>query len=497
MSAFKEYGNYDGLGLAELIKKKEVTPDELCEAAIQKIEEVNPDINAVVTPMYDQGRQSIKDTLPEGPFTGVPFLLKDLLAAYAGVPLTNGSKAYKNYIPTEDSELVKRFKKAGLVILGKTNCPEFGLLGYTEPELHGPTRNPWNTNHTPGGSSGGSAAAVASGMVPIASGGDGGGSIRIPASCCGLFGIKPTRGRIPTGPDYGEIWQGAVSEHIISRSVRDSAAMLDANQGTDVGAPYIIPEPELPYLQEMEKDPGKLTIAFNTVSPVGTDVDPDCIKAVQETAKMLEKLGHTVEEAKPDLDGKALANSYMNLYFGEIAADIVALESILGRKAKPSDLETLTWTMGMLGRTFTAGDFVREMREWGIASRVMGKFHKKYDLYMTPTLAYPPAKIGELKPKPAEIVLMKIVNSLKLGKVLKASGMVDQMAVDSLTKTPFTQLANFTGQPAMSVPLHSTSDGMPCGIHFAGRFADEATLFRLAGQLEKESPWFDKRAPVK
>lgn len=497
MSTFKEYDRYDGLGLAELVNKKEVSSDELCETAIQRIETLNPEINAVVTPMYDLARQSIKDNLPKGPFTGVPFLLKDLLAAYAGVRLTNGSRAYKDYIPTQDSELVRRYKQAGLVILGKTNCPEFGLLGYTEPELHGPTRNPWNTNHTPGGSSGGSAAAVASGMVPIASGGDGGGSIRIPASCCGLFGIKPTRGRIPTGPNYGEIWQGAVCEHIISRSVRDSAAMLDANQGADSGAPYIIPDPELPYLQEMEKDPGSLTIAFNTISPLGTPVDPECIKAVEDTAKMLEKMGHKIVEDKPEINGKALAKSYMALYFGEIAADIAEMESVLGRKARPADVETLTWTMGMLGRTFTAGDFVKEMREWGIASRAMGTFHKKYDLYMTPTLAHPPSKIGELLPKPADIFLMKVINALKLGKLIKMSGRVDQMAIESLTKTPFTQLANFTGQPAMSVPLHWTSKGLPCGIQFVGRFADEATLFRIAGQLEKEKPWIGKRAPIK
>lgn len=492
MDTFKEYADLDGLGLAELVKKKDVSPEELCEAAIQKIEAVNPEINAVVATMYDKARQSIKEGLPEGPFTGVPFLLKDLLAAYAGVPMTNGSKAYKNYIPTEDSELVKRFKKSGLVTLGKTNCPEFGLMGYTEPELHGATRNPWNTNHTPGGSSGGSAAAVASGMVPIASGGDGGGSIRIPASCCGLFGMKPTRGRVPTGPDYGELWQGAVSEHIISRSVRDSAAMLDATQGTDTGAPYIIPEPETPYLQEVEKDPGRLTIAFNTVSPVGTEVDPDYIKAVEDTAKMLEKMGHTVEEARPDIDGRALAKSYMTLYYGEIAADLVELESILGRKATAADVEITTWSMGMLGRTFSAGDFVKGKREWGTASRIMGRFHETYDVYITPTIAHPPAKIGELKPKAADVVLMKIVNTLRLGKLVKATGMAEQMAVESLTKTPFTQLANFTGQPAMSVPLHSTPDGLPCGIQFIGRFADEATLFRLAGQLEKESPWFNK-----
>ncbi|MCJ7772177.1 MAG: amidase, partial [Desulfobacterales bacterium] len=292
MGRFKEYDTYDGLGLAELVRKKEISPDEICEEAISRIEALNPKLNAVITKMYDQGRKAVKDQLPDGPFTGVPFLLKDLLAAYAGVPMTSGSKAFKNYIPDHDSELVRRYKKAGLVILGKTNTPEFGLLGYTEPELHGITRNPWNTDHTPGGSSGGSAAAVASGMVPLASGGDGGGSIRIPASCCGLFGLKVTRGRNPTGPEHGAIWQGAVVEHVISRSVRDSAAILDSICGGDIGAPYYVPNPERPYLKEIEQNPGSLKIAFNTHSPIDTDVHPECVQAVEDTAKLLEKLGH-------------------------------------------------------------------------------------------------------------------------------------------------------------------------------------------------------------
>jgi len=281
MGKFKEYDRYDGLGMAELVKKKDVSPADLYEETISRIEKLNPQLNAVIAPIFDLAQKDIEKGLPDGPFTGVPFLLKDLVAAYAGVPLTGGSRAYKNYIPDEDCELVKRFKNAGLVIMGKTNCPEFGLMGVTEPELHGPTRNPWNTDHTPGGSSGGSAAAVASGMVPIASGGDGGGSLRIPASCCALFGLKPTRGRNPTGPEHGAIWQGAVVEHIISRSVRDSAAMLDATNGTDVGAPYIIPSPERPYMEEIKREPGSLRIAFNTLSPLDTEVHPECIKAVE------------------------------------------------------------------------------------------------------------------------------------------------------------------------------------------------------------------------
>ena len=496
MGTFKEYDRYDGLGMAELVRKKEVSPAELCEEAVRRIEKLNPRLNAVITPMFDLARNDIERGLPEGPFTGVPFLLKDLVAAYAGVPLTGGSRAYRNYIPDEDCELVKRFKKAGVVIMGKTNCPEFGLMGITEPELYGPTRNPWNTDHTPGGSSGGSAAAVASGMVPIASGGDGGGSIRIPSSCCALFGLKPTRGRNPTGPDHGAIWQGAVVEHVISRSVRDSAAMLDATCGADAGAPYIIPLPERPYTEETTRDPGSLKIAFNTRSPLDTEVHPENARAVEETARLLEGLGHTVVEDRPAIDGKALASSYLAMYMGEIAADIEELELILGRKAKRGDVEALTWTLGLLGRAYSAGYFVEQMREWGMAARTMGRFHEMYDLYLTPTTASPPVRIGELKPKPAERALLAVVNSMGLGKVLKLSGIVDTLAVQSLSKTPFTQLANFTGQPAMSVPLHWTDEGLPCGVHFIGRFGDEATLFRLAAQLEQAQPWFDRRPPV-
>lgn len=498
MGTFKEYDQYDGLGMAELVGKKEISPAELCEEAIERIEKLNPALNAVITPMFDLGRKDIEKGLPDGPFSGVPFLLKDLVAAYAGIPLTGGSRAYRNYIPDEDCELVTRFKKAGVVIMGKTNCPEWGLLGITEPELYGPTRNPWNLDHTPGGSSGGSAAAVAGGMVPIASGGDGGGSIRIPSSCCALFGLKPTRGRNPTGPEHGAIWQGAVVEHIVSRSVRDSAAMLDAICGTDVGAPYIIPVPERSYIEEITREPGSLKIAFNTRSPVETEVHPECVKAVEETARLLEGLGHTVVEDRPAIDGKALATSYFTMYMGEIAADIEELELILGRKAKKGDVEALTWTFNLLGRAYSAGYFVEQLRQWGMASRAMGRFHEQYDLYLTPTVAFPPVRVGELQPKPAERVLLGVVNALGGwgGKLLKLSGVMETIAVESLAKTPFTQLANFTGQPAMSVPLHWTAEGLPCGVQFIGRFGDEATLFRLAAQLEQAQPWFDRRPPV-
>jgi len=492
MEDFKEYKKYDAMGLAELIRKREVTAKELCETVIERIEEVNPRLNAVVTPMFDIGRETASKDLPEGPFTGVPFLLKDLMYAYAGVTLTSGCRAYRNYVPDYDSEMVARYKKAGLVVLGKTNTPEFGLLGITEPELFGPCRNPWSTDHTPGGSSGGSASAVSAGVVPIAAGGDGGGSIRIPSSYCGLFGLKPSRGRNPSGPDYGRPWQGAVQEHVLTRSVRDSAASLDTTHGSDPGAPYQIRPPERPFLVEVTTDPGRLNIGFNTASPIGTPVHPECVKAAEEAVKLLQELGHTVEEAETGVDGKALAKSYLMMYFGEMAADIAEMKDYLGRKVTSGDVEPLTYTLGLLGKTFSAQDFVTAMRCWDHSARKMGLFFQHYDLYLTPTTAYPPAKVGELQPTSAEKLLMKVVNSLGLGRLLKASGIVDQLAEKSLERTPFTQVANLCGLPAMSVPLHWTSDGLPCGVQFIGPFGDEATLFRLAGQLERAQPWFDK-----
>ncbi|MCE5211481.1 MAG: amidase [Deltaproteobacteria bacterium] len=497
MAGFIEYDQYDGLGLAKLVREKKISPAELCEEAISRIEKINPIINAVVTPMFDIGRAAARNPLPDGPFTGVPFLLKDLLGAYAGVKFTSGCRAYKDYIPDYDSELVKRYKKSGLITLGKTNTPEFGLMGITEPELFGPTRNPWNVGHTPGGSSGGSAAAVAAGMVPVASGGDGGGSIRIPACYCGLFGLKPSRGRTPTGPKVGEWWQGAAVEHVLTRSVRDSAVMLDAICGADAGAPYIIKPPDVPYNDEINREPGSLKIAFSTESPVGTGTHEYCRDAVLKTAKLLQDLGHQVEEAKPEIDGIKLANSYFALYCGENAADIELAESVLKKKVGRKDFEITTWFFGQLGYQYSAAEFVQAMREWDIAARVMGQFHLKYDIYLTPTVAFPAAKIGELMPKSYEKAAMKIISILKLGSLAKASGMVNQIAIQTLAKTPFTQLANFTGQPAMNMPLEWDKNGMPCGVQFIAPFGDEATLFRLASQLEKAKPWFDKRPSLK
>lgn len=496
MGTFPEYDRYDALALAELIRKKEITSVEICEAAIARIEKINPRINAVIRPMFDIGRKAAGANLTDGQFSGVPFLIKDLLTAYAGVPMNMGCRALRDYVPSFDSELMKRYKATGVVVLGKTNTPEFGLMGVTEPELHGPTRNPWNPDRTPGGSSGGSAAAVACGMAPMASGGDGGGSIRIPASFCGLFGLKPSRGRTPAGPEFGAIWQGAAVEHVITRSVRDSAAMLDAVQGADIGAPYIIQKPERPYLDEVSRPTGKLHIGFTRRSPLNAGIHPECVEAVEKTAKLIEGLGHAVEEAEPVIDGIALAGSYFTLYYGEIAADIVQMGQILGRKPSPADVEATTWLLNLLGKAFTSGEFVQAIRQWNTFARQMGSFHEKYDMYLTPTTASPPARIGELKPGPAEEFIMKIVNGLGLGRMVRWTGLAEKIAIQSLARTPFTQLANLTGQPAMSVPLHWTKDGLPCGVQFITRFGDEASLFRLAGQLEQAQPWFDRRPEI-
>jgi amidase len=496
MGNFQEYDRFDALGLSDLVRRREVTPEELLEEAIERIEELNPVLNAVVHRMYDQAAEALRAGLPQGPFTGVPFLLKDLGDACAGVPLSMGCKSYRDYIPPEDSELMKRYRGTGVLVVGKTNTPEFGLMAVTEPELHGPTRNPWDTACTPGGSSGGSAAAVAAGMVPMASGGDGGGSIRIPSSYCALFGLKPSRGRNPLGPYSGQVWQGAVVNHVLSRSVRDSAAMLDAVNGPSPGDPYVIPKPGRPYAEEITLPPGALRIGFSTASPIGTPVHPECVRAVEHAARLLESLGHVVEEAVPRYDGLALARSYFTMYYGEVAADIDEIRAVLGRKAGPKDVEGPTWTLGLLGRTISAGEFVSALREWNRTARAMGEFHQSYDLLLTPTTAYPPALIGELKPSILDEILMNITNWLGMGRLVRLSGHAEKMAMDVLSRTPFTQLANITGQPAASVPLYWTAGGLPCGVQFIAPFGEEALLLRLSAQLEQAQPWFERKPRI-
>ena len=488
-----EYDQLDGLAMAALIRTGQLTAADLCAAAIARAEAVNPQINAVVYALYEQAQQRAAAGLPAGPFGGVPFLLKDFGAQYTGAPHTSGSRALRNFVPTEDAELVRRWQAAGLNILGKTNTPEFALMGVTEPVLFGPARNPWNLGRTPGGSSGGAAAAVAAGITPLAGAGDGGGSIRIPAACCGLFGLKPSRGRVPTGPEQGEKWQGAAVEHVVSRSVRDSAAMLDATQGADVGAPYFLPGPARPYLEEISCPPGRLRIGFSLGHPLGSVLHPECATAVRDAAKLLESLGHEVQEVPLPFDGRAVASAFLMLYFGETGASIAALAKVLGRPARSRDVEPTTWLLGLLGRTYSAADFAAARHTWNDSARCMGRFHQTYDLLLTPTLATPPVRIGELQPKPTEQLLLKLVNTFGLGGLIRRSGIVEKLAEQSLEKTPYTQVANLTGQPAMSVPLHWTADGLPCGVQFIAPLGGEDGLFRLAGQLEQARPWFGRR----
>lgn len=488
---------HDALSLAALVKKGETTPLELTEAAIQRIEKINPQLNAVIYKMYDEARRVAKSDLPDGPFKGVPFLLKDLITTYAGTPHARGTKGLKkaDYMSPEDNELMRRFRATGLVTLGKTNTPEFGLQGVTEPEAFGPTLNPWDITLTPGGSSGGTAAAVASGMVPFGSGGDGGGSIRMPASCCGLFGLKPSRGRAPMAPN-GVMWHGAVVEHVLTRSVRDSAAMLDAIHGDAPGMPYTIKPPERPYLQEVSTDPEVLKIAFTKQSPFGNPLHPECMVAVEKTAKILEGLGHHLEEAKPDYDALELAKSFTVMYLSEAAHEVAELEKPLGRKATRHDVEAITWVSHLLGKAHSALELVQALDVWNKVARIIGRFHEKYDLFLSPTIAVLPPEKGSLQPSAGERRLVNIINTLNAGKLLKGSGIVEEMAKKNFSAMPFTQVANVTGQPAMSVPMHWTEKGIPVGVHFTAANGDEALLFRVAGQLERAAPWFENIPPI-
>ena len=496
MSGFNDYDKYDGLGLAEIVRKKEIKPSELVEEAISRIESLNPQVNAVIHKMYELARKAADGDLPDGPFKGVPFLIKDILMAYAGVHLTSGSRFLKDFIPDHDSEMVKRYRAAGIIIVGKTNTPEFGLVPITEPELFGPSKNPWNLTRTPGGSSGGSAAAVAARMVPLAHGCDGGGSIRIPASCCGVFGLKPTRGRNPIGPDYGEAWRGLVCDHVLTRSVRDSAAMLDATSGLDVGALYYAVPPARPFLSEVGTDPGKLRIAFTSEPFLGGIVDKDCIKGLEATATLCKDLGHEVVEAAPQIDGKAFARAFLTIICVETRATIEESEVLLNRKASFNDFEPSTWVLGLLGRQCRAPEFSKSINLVQLTARKIGEFFEKYDVMLTPTLAMPPVVTGALQPKGSQLVAMKILGKLNAGWLINMLSGIDVLAEHVFEFMPYTPLFNVTGQPAMSVPLCWSDEGLPIGMQFVGRYGDEATLLRLAGQLEKAQPWSEYVPPI-
>lgn len=497
MSAFKEFSQYDGIGLAELLKRGDVSPAELVEAAIERIERLNPKLNVIAHRLYERARSRALIPFTQGaPLGGVPMLLKDLLSPLAGAPFTSGSRFYDGVVPDYDAELVRRYERGGLNIVAKTITPEFGIMPVTEPVLFGPTRNPWDLARTPGGSSGGAAAAVASGIVPIAHGGDGGGSLRIPASCCGLFALKPTRGRQPSGPDASEHWLGLAIEHVITRSVRDSALVLDLTAGPEPTSPYWAPPVERPFLDEIGAPSGKLRIAFTDRPHLPSTVHPDCSAALRDTVKLCEAMGHEVEEASPDIEPEPFAKAFFTVICGSVAAGIDLAEEELGRRPARDELEIATWLAGMLGAELSAGNAIASIQILQAYARRVHKFFERYDLLLTPTLGSPPLRIGELDPTGAEALAHRTIANLKLGAVLRLRRVIQATVNRVFGFVPFTPLANVTGQPSMTVPLYFNEAGLPVGTMFTARFGAEATLFRLARELEIARPWADRRPPV-
>lgn len=475
MRILSDFEKYDGCRLADLVRRRQVKAIELLEAVIERVEALNPKVNAVVTRMYEQARAAIASSLPTGPFTGVPYLLKDLHLLYAGVPTTYGSRFFIDYLPDHDSTMTVRLKKAGLVICAKTNTSEFGQSTSTEPVLFGPTRNPWNLKFSSGGSSGGAAAAVASGMIPMAHGTDGGGSIRVPASCCGLFGLKPTRARTPYGPDLGEGWSGASVGHAITRSVRDSAALLDATAGPDVGDPYWAPPPVRPFLDEVRLDPGRLKIALCTTSFNGSSVDQDCIDAAKDAARLCQSLGHCVEEAQPEINGQELGEAQRIIVISNIRAMLDVRAQAVGTSWTENHVERITYASAKAADSVSGADYARSIQAVHRAGRQIGRFFEQYDMLLTPTMACTPLPLGQPD-------MMSTGAEAFRRPLLRTIG--------------FTALFNASGNPAMSIPLYWNDAGLPIGVQFAGRFGDEAALLRLAGQLEKVRPWAERRPAI-
>lgn len=465
----------DALAMAALVHRREASPLELVDAAIARVEALNPALNAVVRTLFEESRAQAAAVDVSAPLAGVPFLLKDLLAESAEVPMSEGSRFLGDtYLPAVDAELVARQRRAGLVVIGKSNTPEFGLVSTTEPDLFGAARNPWDRSRSTGGSSGGSAAAVAAGMVPLAHANDGGGSIRIPAACCGLFGLKPTRGRNPLGPRYGDLFSGLVAEHAVTVSVRDSAALLDATAGPAAGDPYTCPAPGRPFLAEVGAPPGRLRIAFSTRTFNGREVDGRCRDAVLATARLCEELGHEVSEAAPEFDGRALGTAFVTIWSAGCAWTIDDWARRLEKPPTAAAFEPLTWELYRRGGEISASTYLQAIQDTQRTARVVAEFFARHDAWLTPTLGEPPVPLGSFA-----------------GSADDPTGGLRRMGGFA----PFTYLANLTGQPAMSVPL-GHADGLPLGSHFLGRFADEATLFRLAAQLEEAQPWAGRRPPV-
>ena len=487
-----DYAQFDATGLAELVAAKEVSRVELWQSATSAIAALDAELNAVV----HQFDPPIERTNSEGPFAGVPFLLKDLHGALFGTPLSMGSRLYQDYRCGADSELVNRLLEAGLVMIGRSNSPEFGLMAATEPVLHGPTKNPWDLRLTAGGSSGGAAAAVASGMVPMAHASDGGGSIRIPAACCGVFGLKPTRARPPQGPEASERWLGRMVEHVISRSVRDSAVALDATEGPELTSLYHAPPLARPYASEMHQTLRPLRIAFTTEPLLPGTPHADCRRAVEEVASLCESLGHHVEEARPVMDAQSFARDYVTVSGASVAAELALAERKIGRSASFEDLEPATWLLRFLGEATTGAQAIAAHVELQARAREVLRFYEPYAVLLTHTLGSPPVPHGRFRSQGFEKRMHRMVAKRKLRRVLRIPAVVESVASKVFEFIPFTPVANITGQPAMNVPLVWNEAGLPIGTMFTGRFGDEATLFQLAFQLEEARSWMHRRPPA-
>jgi amidase len=471
MLKFEEYRRHDASGLAGLVAAGETTADELLDTAIARAEAVDPVVNALSQRHHDLGRAAIRAGLPRGPFRGVPFLLKDVSVQLAGTETSNSSSLFAGSVAAADSTLVARYKAAGLVIFGKTNTPEMGLAASTETALHGTTRNPWNLERSAGGSSGGAAAAVAAGIVPAAQGSDGGGSIRIPASCCGLFGLKPTRARTPLGPLVGESWGSMGVVHVLTRSVRDSAALLDASHGPAPGDPYAAPAVMRPYSQEVGADPGRLRVALQLRPLSGSPVDVECIGAARAAADLLVSMGHVVDEV--DLPGpyEPLATAAWALVATGVTGALNRRAAALGRPLREEDVEPVTWRAVRHASTLSALDHAEALLAIHQHGRRMAAFHERHDIVLSPTLGQVPVALGPQRMSNPDL---------------------DAYTAALQRFTPFCNVFNMSGEPSMSVPLHWSAEGLPVGVMFSAAFGREDLLLRLAGRLEEARPWFDR-----
>jgi Asp-tRNA(Asn)/Glu-tRNA(Gln) amidotransferase A subunit family amidase len=471
---FEEYRRHDAVALARLVARREIGAAEVLETAIARAGEVNPAINAIVHKQYERARRGVAAGPGDGPLAGVPFLIKDLGFFETGEPATFGSRLFKDFVADHDTVYVTRCKRAGLVFIGRSSSPEFGLNPNTEPLLYGSCRNPWNLEYSPGGSSGGAAAAVAAGILPMAHATDGGGSIRIPAAQCGLFGLKPSRGRVSLAPDAGEGWGGLSAGHVVSRSVRDSALMLDCTAGPEPGDPYAAPPPERPFLEAVARPPKRLRIALMLKDHRGAALHPECRKAVERAAELCAQLGHAVEEADPGLDMAALRPMNARIAAVNTARSCRLRWQALGREPNPEDVEAGTWAVYQRGLSLGGVEYVEAIAAAHAAGRKLAAFLAGYDVILSTTLAGPPPKLGYFDQN---------------GDVRTFT----ERVTEYLSVTP---LHNATGTPAMSVPLHWTEDGLPVGVHFAGRYGEEATLLALAAELETAQPWFNRVPPM-